>query len=660
MHKNEIFAHLEKNPLTTKQYEACASQARTTLVLAGAGTGKTSTLMGRIVYLWEKGLSQAHQILPLAFAVDAAHEIQSRIEKVATSVGGFSLEGFQARTFHSLGLYIVSAVEGQRPLVSTLIDENSLLSFFQMQFSQLRKEDLSYREWLYQYYTFYDEQSSWRTLNDDYVLNQTELRIANRLYFLGISYCYHAHYEKDIYLDKPYQPYCCTFYLPDRKLYIDVLDCKETELSLEQQQRQQKLNNIHQHYGTNYQIFYADDEVMFEPSTIYTNPMLSHSVGRMDSLLKLLINLFLYLKSMGYSSQWLKTYLQENQIHSEEKAFPLLKQYCLYALLYPLWQAYEDYLKNEKSIDFDGMINKAKQYIKEGRFIVPWQDILIDEFQDISLARLQLIQAMREQNPTIRLFCVGDDWQTIYQFAGSELTYIRDIAQYFGEVKVVSLDTTFRFHQQLGDISSTFVQQNPRQYQKELRSFDTRIRNSVFLVPQNTEHKNIETVFAHVLYDLQIDAPQTCLILARFNHQLPDEMTLNRWQTSYPLLLFRCASIHASKGTEADIVIIVDVNSGEEGLPSEKQDRLALFKRKEETFLYAEERRVFYVALTRARERVYLCYDAQNISPFIEEIQQRHAFIQCIKKSNDHSIKKQSWVKWFSGWRDRLMKSLEK
>lgn len=118
-----------------------------------------------------------------------------------------------------------------------------------------------------------------------------------------------------------------------------------------------------------------------------------------------------------------------------------------------------------------------------------------------------------------------------------------------------------------------------------------------------------------------------CLFLARFKHDLPSEELLSQWQSLFPMLTMRADTIHASKGTQADYVVLLNMNAGPYGLPSEKEDLLYQLRitQKEETFPFAQERRVFYVALTRAKERVYLCFNPDTPSCFLEEIQQAEA-----------------------------------
>ncbi|ETD72592.1 hypothetical protein V757_03465 [Pelistega indica] len=829
-----LWAGLEKHPLTAKQYQACSSNAQSTLVLAGAGTGKTSTIVGRLAYLWENHLANAEQVLLLAFAVEAANEINDRASKIMHHYPWIKEQaeenqGFQARTFHSLGWSIIQAVEqaekeqqykeqqekeqyNQLRLdgeystqvitpnsceengdlfsqsevnsfskntclkLSALVDEEKLKEFI----ASHLKQQISHKA-IFTYFTFYHQPVRalvWRTLKDDYVQNQLELIIANTLYYHQIRYIYQAHFKEDIYLDKKSdEPYRCSFLIPELNIYVQVFDAylhdideNHTLTSFRHMTRE-----IHQQYKTSYIEIYRDtccffnvnliihtDTNIYIDTNIDTNidtvnsihikgdmvekqnvfiwydywnsiclslkelivynqsptqyqeqsqyqlhhvvqppcqyqeqksfesiPLAINSPGRLDELIALLQDYFIYLKSEGktaanlaeeqaqleqinqqtnhyFSSERIqeKQHLaeikeqQKNQqrntgINTEDLSSETLmltywinsEKMFIYSLLIPIFEAYEDYLREEQAIDFDSMISLATHYVQEGKFQIPWTDILIDELQDISVARFKLIQAMRQQRPSLRLFCVGDDWQTIFEFAGSQLAYIRHIENYIGDTTKISLDVSFRFHQGLSDLSSAFIQKNPSQYKKTLQALEVKQEegNGVTLVPyqreqrqeyqfqnqqsqyryqQKLQYQCIEQLLSRIeqKYILSKLTPSstetvfhptkiTCLILARFNHLLPSESQLAIYQQKFPSIHLRMSSIHSAKGQEADIVILLGLNKGEFGVPSEKASRLEKYKPTFEQFPFAQERRVFYVALTRAKKHVYLMYE---------------------------------------------------
>jgi Superfamily I DNA and RNA helicases len=137
-------------------------------------------------------------------------------------------------------------------------------------------------------------------------------------------------------------------------------------------------------------------------------------------------------------------------------------------IFYEISQRYERYLEEKQGIDFDEMISRSTKYVGEGRYTSPFTHILVDEFQDISEARAGLVKALRDQVPKSCLFCVGDDWQSIYQYAGSDINLMTDFERHFGDVYQCVLDRTFRFNNKIADISGRFVMLNPRQISKTI------------------------------------------------------------------------------------------------------------------------------------------------------------------------------------------------
>ena len=764
-----LFDTLERQPLTLKQRQACVSPAQNTLVLAGAGTGKTSTLMGRVAYLIQSQQARADEILMLAFAVEAADEMQERgeflldsrltvISRGQVEQGGVTQaqvgqggvrqakgasvnvpnksQGFTARTFHSLGLHILQSVQNQEHERKTLSSEQSLnpskdiklkltqlneegrlQAFMRSSFQDLlQQEDGLYAQALQDYYTFYNDeiaQGIWRSLADEYVRNPLELMLANTLYLSNIAYQYQAHFADDIYLS-PYKPYRATFFLPACNLYINVFNCVEADLdkpqeksALAHRQRREQVRRIHHKRGITALEIYQDkildgisgelltkvfinslqcqnvdseqsqdvdsvqcqnvdseqcQDVDYEQNSItgqsdaqdlpsYTaalfvqdspsysielqylqamqvlfieqlkacprqamsNPIM-RSQGRADQLLQLLTNLMQTLHAEGIDGQVLKQSLS-------------CELQCLVDLLNPLYSCYLEALKDESAIDFEQMIQYATAAVRSGAYKVSWRDILIDEFQDISPSRFALIQAIREQKPDIRIFCVGDDWQSIYQFAGSQVRYTRDFEQYFGASQRYTLDMTFRFHQALCDISTRFIQANPLQTRKDLKSFQAESKMGLSLLSDEMSMDRVLEQIASIqvasLDHNKLPKPLSCLVLARFSHLLPSTQELSRWHTRFPHLRIKLSTIHAAKGKEADYVIVLGNQAGQFGLPSDKQSHplIQIIRQDEEDYLHAQERRVFYVAITRARQHVYLLYSVKKPSAFIQELE---------------------------------------
>jgi len=280
-------------------------------------------------------------------------------------------------------------------------------------------------------------------------------------------------------------------------------------------------------------------------------------------------------------------------------------------LMAPLVKAWKSALKAEGAVDFAGLIHQAVNVLDTGRFVSPWKHILVDEFQDISPQRATLLAALRRQNSHTALYAVGDDWQAIYRFSGAELLLTTSFTHYFGEGDQCALDTTYRFNERIGQIANSFVQQNPYQLAKPLNSLKPGDKKAVTLLPDEQLEALLDKMSGYVSIDERI------LVLARYHHLRPD--ILEKAATRWPKLNIDFMTIHASKGQQADYVIVVGLQDGKEGFPAPARESVieqGLLPQPEE-YPDAEERRLLYVALTRARHRVWLLYSKPNPSRFV-------------------------------------------
>ncbi|MBO1518401.1 UvrD-helicase domain-containing protein [Oceanisphaera pacifica] len=291
------------------------------------------------------------------------------------------------------------------------------------------------------------------------------------------------------------------------------------------------------------------------------------------------------------------------------------------SLILPLLHRYQHELAEQGKIDFDDMIEQATDFIRQGRFSVPWRYILVDEFQDISGPRAHLLQALRDAAPELSLFCVGDDWQAIYRFSGGDVRLTTRFADTFGASRITRLDKTFRFNNQIEQVASRFVQQNPEQLTKTLTTHTQSASPCVHVLPV-TAHGQTEAI-SRLLGQIAAEQPQASVyLLARFRFSLPDLAQLTAWRKRFVGLEIVTQTVHAAKGKEADHVIMLGLGRGKYGFPPE-QSTTGLLERllpETDSFAYAEERRLFYVGLTRARQQVFLLADAQQPSVFIKEL----------------------------------------
>jgi DNA helicase-4 len=267
-------------------------------------------------------------------------------------------------------------------------------------------------------------------------------------------------------------------------------------------------------------------------------------------------------------------------------------------------------------VDFDDMLNDAIDVIESGAWQSPYRVVLVDEFQDVSHARARLISAL-VSNPGRFLFAVGDDWQSIYRFAGSDISVMTRFEQTFGRGQVLRLERTFRNGQELSTIAGDFVMKNPAQLRKTVRS-SLSYPAPVKLVQAETDAATSRAIadrLADIRRQLAPDERASVKVLGRYRRGV--ELMPPRGDRRLDVTF---QTIHQSKGLEADHVIVVGLDRG--GFPSIKQDDpiLRLAMPDAEPFAYAEERRLFYVALTRARKSVMLIARTGRESEFVTEL----------------------------------------
>lgn len=281
-------------------------------------------------------------------------------------------------------------------------------------------------------------------------------------------------------------------------------------------------------------------------------------------------------------------------------------------LMAPMLKAWKTALKEENAVDFSGLIHQAIIILEKGRFVSPWKHILVDEFQDISPQRAALLAALRAQNKHTSLFAVGDDWQAIYRFSGAQLSLTTAFHHYFGEGDRSDLDTTYRFNSRIGEIANRFIQQNPHQLAKPLNSLTPGDKKAVTLLAEDKLGSLLDKLSGYAKPDERI------LVLARYHHLKP--AALEKAATRWPTLQLDFMTIHASKGQQADYVIVMGLKEGSDGFPAPARESVmeeALLPVPED-FPDAEERRLLYVAITRARHRVWLLFNNDAPSSFVD------------------------------------------
>lgn len=645
--ERDTFDAVEKYPLTERQRLAIITDQDNTLVIAGAGTGKTSTIVGKVDYLIRRRLAAPQEILVLAFTRKASEELKERLVRLR----GHSQ--VRVRTFHALGLEIMNKVEHKRPTLTKLADDDQALH----RFVRARVEEMlaqpEYQRLMVQFFsTLLDEEPpgahteigdqsvrlqqrrGLRSLTGEQLKSREEVRIANWLTLNGIAWEYERNYPFAKGTDE-YRPYRPDFYLPDYDVYIEHFGVDEegnTRPGIDRDRYHEEMEwkrTLHREHGSKLVETFSylarqgrltqHLETLLRQHSVVPKPLTELQIQAIvveanrpfSEFVKLLTQFLNLYKGNGYSLE-----AAARKADSErDQVFLRIFQY--------VFERYNFELQQADEIDFNDMLTRARAYVREQRYCCKFKYILVDEFQDISENQLGLLQNIRTHIPHSRLFAVGDDWQAIYRFTGSDVSIITNFPEHVGATVRIDLDTTFRHHQELVDFSSRFIMANPQQLQKTLCSHHGSQGELPFCVVFQ-RGDNLRTALQTACQDIvrqQAGIPASVFILGRHHHNKPpffQQVCANLQRHHISVEYF---TAHASKGKETDYVIVIGLEAGEYGFPSNVSDDpvMKMVLRQAESYEYAEERRLFYVAVTRARQRVYLIAPRDNLSPFVEQ-----------------------------------------
>lgn len=284
------------------------------------------------------------------------------------------------------------------------------------------------------------------------------------------------------------------------------------------------------------------------------------------------------------------------------------------ALVWPCYLAWQQMLKDEDKLDFYTMINRATEYVVKGKFCSPWRYIMVDEYQDTSPDRIALIDALctnKRGELQSSLFAVGDDWQSIYQFAGADVDLTTGFAERFESSSVHYLDTTYRFNSMIAEVANKFIQKNPNQLEKELNSHFIQKQKSVTVCANNRIEKILDSLHRKAKLN------KTVLMLGRNHYHKPE--LFNEWKKSFYNLKLDFMTCHGCKGKEADYVFVLSVDDGQFPATQRHRHLNMVLCEGSDNYPDAEERRLFYVAMTRAKTHVWITHGT-NASSFVREL----------------------------------------
>jgi DNA helicase-4 len=671
--------------LDDEQQTAIVTDDKNNLVAAAAGSGKTETLITRIAYLIARKPDsvQAERILAIAYQRKAKEEIEQRL------LGRYNIRNVNVRTFHKLGKDILEHT-GKRLSTTDIVNENKKYEATQKIFSQKIKSEPDYYK---SFLTFaktlydYDEKESVKTKNEAltyaheqtcYAINRTKVNsraekeimdflLTSKLNGKPIE----VKYEPDLSVFRP------DFYLPEYDLYIEHWALNEKG------EVPRWFNRTTEDYRQTMEMkkkwFAEHDKLLVET---FTHEYRENSPEEFIELLKKRITEKLQEENNCNFEFTFKAYQEIIELVYESCRTPVddivnfitsaktyglsptrvaerlrnskwtRKQMAFGNLALPVYHDYEAALMEHGKTDFEDMINKAIDELNSNPSLLAdaYDHILIDEYQDISAQRYKLVSKILERNPKCKLFCVGDDWQSIMGFSGSNLNFFVNFEQYFANPAVTTISTNYRSVRTIVDAGAQLVRNNTScQIQKPTLSNrkDLRPIKIVRLLHQEGYEKNYYRQMAQDCLDRITSyiqngySPQDILVLSRFMRTrvgrgyrflfnigvFIEKARENGINLAYEKLdarnKVRLLTAHRSKGLEAKVVFLLNVTKGTYGFPSEIEDS-SIYEPARENYptqdKKEEERRLFYVAMTRAIEDLYIYTWEPAMSEFLKEI----------------------------------------
>jgi len=667
--ESEKYAHLfdtlETYPLSRDQVEAIVRDEDNNLVIAGAGTGKTTTISAKVAYLLTKGLAKPEDLLIISFTKNAVDEMYKRCVQFCSAIPG--AEQLDVRTFNSFGYFVTRYCSPSEILLAFDGKEGPTKVFLQKAFNELFINDADFQKKAISFIAFfsrperdefefedkneflkYERSFENETLDGKVVNSKEELQICNFLCLFKIDYEYQKHYPlmpED--RNANYASYQPDFYFSEYEIWHEHYgidrngDVPKWFTAKHPHKTGRETYHagilwkeaIHQKYGTKLIKTYSYENkentllqnlrkrleelgVEFKERTPEELQEIIASSSHFEDFIGLVYTFLGLLKSNGKQPANIKVPLTDKRLKVFLEVFT------------PLYNEYQRELKKQNAIDFNDMINLASEHITNGHYNKPYKYILVDEFQDMSLGRYELLKSLRKQNPEAKLYTVGDDWQSIFRFSGSDISIITEFAAHFGFTSQSAILKTYRFNDEILKTTSEFIQKNPSQLKKTLSAITIAEQPSfVFheldlagqFLPKKKAAKH--ECIRHILEGIQtIQSDAVVFLIGRYHGNCPD--TLPQLKRDFPAFTLNFFTAHSVKGLTADYAILLDMDSGVYGFPSEIADDpiLNAVLHEGDKFDNSEERRLFYVATTRARHQNHLLYDQTNPSKFVEEL----------------------------------------
>lgn len=488
------------------------------------------------------------------------------------------------------------------------------------------------------------------TINNELVKSKGEAIIANYLFIHNIPYKYEKVYKELVDDYKIYKP-DFTLNLGGEEVYLEYFglsNYKEDELGTYKKIMQKKIDYHTKHHNKFISIeSMPEDNIInilelelkkygFKEETknceeIFDALLNRKPLAEIFPLKNLFYNIISNIKSSPERRNF-KEIVRQYILGLNKEQRPIYQKQFEY--VYDFYKYYQDILfntPNKYGIDYEDMLYYGKECILRLDDVnLKYKYLIIDEYQDVSFEKYSLAQTIVNKNHA-KITAVGDDWQTIYSYSGSRISYIYNFQKYFKGAKVLNINKTYRNSQELINYTGKFIMKNEDQIKKQLIS-DKTLKNPIVFKLFDTGNEIL--ALKNLIKKIHENNPDhNILILARanktindiFNDQdFVDDLGTKVKFMNYDDLTIDAMTIHKSKGLTADQVIIIGLNQSFPSNGYYKFWMINLFSNKieQENIDFAEERRVFYVALTRTKNYVYLLVNQnpKNRSPFISEL----------------------------------------
>ena len=661
----EFFDHCLKYPLDKQQRRSIVSGEENCLVVSSAGSGKTSSIVGKVKYLTEIKKINPQNILLISYTNKAAAELTERM----------GIAGLRGYTFHKLALDIIGQTTGQKPSIY----ENTDALFVKIYHELLN--DKKFKKSVIEYFIDYQTpEKEWEKRKNErrqqlseqkevrlkatfpdmdgktvYVRSEQEQKICFALSSLSVKFRYEEPYEHPL-VDEMHSQYKPDFSIyfeqggETKRIYLEHFGVDEHGLvpiwfakdrGITYEEANQKYNDgitwkkaAHEKFGTKLlttssaDFHYSDireklktllekADVSIQEKTdaeLY-DMVLPPNSKHEKAFIRLVVTFVTLIKS---SCKSVDEVLRQTKNAGDERSTFIIKN-----IFQPVYKRYIEELANINQIDFTDAILQATDICRSSH-PVKYDYIIVDEFQDISVDRYNFLKVLREGNPPAKLYCVGDDWQSIYRFSGSDMALFNQFSDYFGQTEINKIETTYRFGEPLVSLSSQFIQRNEAQIKKNIHPFNPQVKTELQFC--DYERRDYCNVIGQLVASIPLD--KSVFLLGRYSF---DDYYLsfmyksvkegNRFFYIIGERKIEFLTVHKSKGLEADYVIILQCNKDTYGFPSLVSDDPVLnyVLTKSDQYPYGEERRLFYVAITRAKVKNYILYDRRFPSVFVDE-----------------------------------------